>query len=415
MQYQFREVPVADVVVGDRVRKQLDEIDRLAEAIDSTFLQQPIGVTPGLNLIWGHRRLEAVKRLGWETVPAVVVDAANPLALELMENTCRHELPISDRALAAAEVIRQMEERRGKPTSGKLIVANWPQLERGEKTREYAARLTGFRSASTLRRAIAVAESGDGDLIDCMDDGSASIAACAEAVDLGRDAQVGLVGLVRGGAGTHDVAQFLKDRRPVETLSPPANGKSGGGGGKGGGGRQPGASRTAEGDEAEDDEPAFAATPGELEREGDAWVPPPAIEGLQSDPAGLPIPGRLQETFAAVERFRELELYLRKAQMMIDAVASGPGGEQYVRQLLHKARKGDGDDLRHTCEHVANAINKVLAYRPHAASCPYCEHEGKRNPGCKACLGLGWVTKGTWDAAPEDYRLAIEEELGVAR
>ena len=59
-------------------------------------LLQPIGLVPTsdngtYDLAWGVLRLEAVKRLGWETVPAMIIDG-QLVRLRMAENRRRFEL-----------------------------------------------------------------------------------------------------------------------------------------------------------------------------------------------------------------------------------------------------------------------------------------------------------------------------------
>lgn len=59
---------VGSIIIGARHRKDLGDIDALAESIRRLGLLQPITVAPDGTLICGLRRLEAVRRLGWITV-----------------------------------------------------------------------------------------------------------------------------------------------------------------------------------------------------------------------------------------------------------------------------------------------------------------------------------------------------------
>ncbi len=63
---------VDQIAVGVRHRKDLGDIDALAESIGKVGVLQPITITPEGLLICGARRLAAVKQLGWRTVPVWV-------------------------------------------------------------------------------------------------------------------------------------------------------------------------------------------------------------------------------------------------------------------------------------------------------------------------------------------------------
>ncbi len=63
--------------IGDRLRKDLQDLKPLVESIQAIGLLHPVVIDSDRNLIAGHRRLEACKSLGWDEVPATVVDLEN--------------------------------------------------------------------------------------------------------------------------------------------------------------------------------------------------------------------------------------------------------------------------------------------------------------------------------------------------
>ncbi|WP_457298656.1 ParB N-terminal domain-containing protein [Phyllobacterium sp. P5_D12] len=68
---------IADIIVGPRLRRDLGDIAGLAASIEALGLLQPIVVTPGNELIAGHRRLLACHRLGWTTIPVFIREEHN--------------------------------------------------------------------------------------------------------------------------------------------------------------------------------------------------------------------------------------------------------------------------------------------------------------------------------------------------
>jgi ParB family chromosome partitioning protein len=65
-------MPIASIMVGERIRKDMGDIDGLAESIADIGLLHPVIVTPDGKLLAGERRLEACKKLGWDKVPVTV-------------------------------------------------------------------------------------------------------------------------------------------------------------------------------------------------------------------------------------------------------------------------------------------------------------------------------------------------------
>jgi len=69
----FRDVPIQEIKIGDRVRENAGDIDGLAREIQEVGLLNPISVTPDFRLLAGYRRLQACKLLGWDSIPARVI------------------------------------------------------------------------------------------------------------------------------------------------------------------------------------------------------------------------------------------------------------------------------------------------------------------------------------------------------
>ena len=84
------EVRIADVLIGNRHRKAMGNIARLAASIDEQGLLQPIGITVANDLVFGDRRLRACRDiLGWETIPARIVHVSSIVEGEYHENEMR--------------------------------------------------------------------------------------------------------------------------------------------------------------------------------------------------------------------------------------------------------------------------------------------------------------------------------------
>ncbi len=103
---------ISDPKVHDRKSFSDEEIDELAQNIQSTNgLLQPIivrKVDDGYERIAGFRRLEAVKRLGWSKIPAIVVDDVDDseaMLMMLSENIQRADLNPYDQTVGILEYI----------------------------------------------------------------------------------------------------------------------------------------------------------------------------------------------------------------------------------------------------------------------------------------------------------------------
>ena len=89
---------VDSITVGYRHRRGLGDLQALCDSIRRVGLLGPLTVTPDGLLLCGWRRLEAVKLLGWKTVPVFVRRASSglyDLIAEHDENTIREPLPLA--------------------------------------------------------------------------------------------------------------------------------------------------------------------------------------------------------------------------------------------------------------------------------------------------------------------------------
>lgn len=87
------------------VREDFKEVDGLMESIANIGLIEPIIVRPKGNrfeIVAGHRRYEACRRLRWKEIPCIIIDVDDKRALEiaLVENLQRGNLDPIDEALA---------------------------------------------------------------------------------------------------------------------------------------------------------------------------------------------------------------------------------------------------------------------------------------------------------------------------
>jgi ParB-like chromosome segregation protein Spo0J len=91
----------------------MGDLTTLADSIRQEGLLQPIGVTAGLELVFGERRLLAYRDiLKHKTILARVVDVTSILAGEYHENEVRKEFTPSERVAIARCPVRPGQLRR---------------------------------------------------------------------------------------------------------------------------------------------------------------------------------------------------------------------------------------------------------------------------------------------------------------
>jgi len=187
------DVPIDQIIVGDRARKDVGHMGGLQASIEVLGLLHPLVLNSRHELVAGFRRLTAVKLIGWKTVPCMIVgtldDAIMAMRAELHENICREpmrpteaiELGKRIEAIEKPEAKRRQKDHGGtapgKPlnTSGKL-----PEVKKGD-TRDKVAAAVGI-SGKTYDKIKQVAEAAEkepekfGDLPAMMDEQSVDAA-----------------------------------------------------------------------------------------------------------------------------------------------------------------------------------------------------------------------------------------------
>lgn len=89
------QVDIKSIRIKRRIRKDLGDVEGLAESLSRFGQLHPIVITRKKVLVSGRRRLEAARMLGWTTIDAITIasrDSIQLLELELDENVQRHQL-----------------------------------------------------------------------------------------------------------------------------------------------------------------------------------------------------------------------------------------------------------------------------------------------------------------------------------
>ncbi len=185
-------VSIDSIVIGERFRKQFDDIPALAASIEAIGLLQPAGVTADNQLVFGHRRLLALKHLGRTTVAVKRVASLNALQSEFDENECRANFTLSER-VAIAEALRPAIEAAAKERELSGVTASNPEEKilrvRAPQSRDEVAAAVGL-SAPKLAKAAAVVAAAKADPVkfgpiaermDASDNASAAYAAISPA------------------------------------------------------------------------------------------------------------------------------------------------------------------------------------------------------------------------------------------
>lgn len=115
-------VPIEDIKVKKRIRKDMGDITALADSMKRFGQISPILITKKNILVAGGRRLEAARSLGWRTINAIEVDISDELTkleYELEENAQRRDFNGEE----TDEAVRKIQRLRNPPLFLRVIIA----------------------------------------------------------------------------------------------------------------------------------------------------------------------------------------------------------------------------------------------------------------------------------------------------
>jgi len=165
---KIENVKVSKIKVGERFRKDLGDLLQLQASIEEVKLLHPIGITVGMDLVFGARRLQAFKNMGRKEIPCVIVDADNLLKMELDENDddIRKNFTPSEKLAIARAIEEQLGERRGNPNITKTSKKSKHAENGGIETRDVAAKTAGLGGHDNLRKMKAIEANAHQNVID---------------------------------------------------------------------------------------------------------------------------------------------------------------------------------------------------------------------------------------------------------
>ena len=115
-------IPIEDIKVKKRIRKDMGDIAALADSMKRFGQISPILVTKNNTLIAGGRRLEAARSLGWRSINAIEVDISDELTkleYEREENEQRRDFSEAE----AEDAARQIHRLKNPPLFFRIINA----------------------------------------------------------------------------------------------------------------------------------------------------------------------------------------------------------------------------------------------------------------------------------------------------
>ena len=123
-------LPLDSIKIGSRFRRDHGDIGALARNIEAVGLLHPVVVTPSNELVCGERRIHAARLLGWQEIPARIVDIDAIVLGEHAENELRKDFTVSERVAIGRAVEESLGERRGRLKKMCKMLHNYRQAEK---------------------------------------------------------------------------------------------------------------------------------------------------------------------------------------------------------------------------------------------------------------------------------------------
>lgn len=154
---RVEDVQISQIMTSGRNHRiHEDGIEELAASMAVSGLEQPIKVrgrsAVGYELVFGHRRLAAAIKLGWKSIPAIVVDTEAPLKIaddRAIENLQRADLNPIEAALAVGEIMD--EELAAARKRGGLADDQEPTADVADTLRQAALKRVSERIGKPIR------------------------------------------------------------------------------------------------------------------------------------------------------------------------------------------------------------------------------------------------------------------------
>lgn len=240
-------IKVGEIKTGNRVRKDMGDIEKLATSISVFDLIHPVVLSPTYELLAGRRRLAACKKLGWDYIPFRVVDPSKTSKIEIEgeENTQRKDFTtsesvevtrkIQEKIAAAAELEARLLKQQGKRTdlekkeekaetsgdsNGHAADAAESEVP-GIDRRSAIALGAGFSNHMEYSKSKDVIDAGCDELVEALDKKEVSLDDAHKIVKAGlnkTDQKSALSKVRKGEAGTLAKAAGLKKHTPKKRV-----------------------------------------------------------------------------------------------------------------------------------------------------------------------------------------------------
>lgn len=161
---------IADITIGERHRKEMGDLAGLARSMSEVGLLHPVVVSTGGVLIVGERRVRAAQMLGWDDIPARVLDLQDMVRGEHDENAIRKDFTPSEK-VSITEALEPIE--RAAARERQLAGVPSVKFTEGEAKAKVAAAVGWSRPTYEKAKAVIAAAEEEperyGGLVETMD------------------------------------------------------------------------------------------------------------------------------------------------------------------------------------------------------------------------------------------------------
>lgn len=159
---RFKRLPIDEIVVYERHRKDLGDIEALAADIEANGLIHPVTINHDNELLAGERRLAAANHLGWDKIDCAILSPDDDLDIEWSENEMRKNFTITERGEINRDKKAKLSQQ-GKRTDlneGDDTCVNVDTSEPKHKSRDIAAKMSGLGGQATATKVENVIDNG---------------------------------------------------------------------------------------------------------------------------------------------------------------------------------------------------------------------------------------------------------------
>jgi len=172
-------VDINQIKVVDRARKDLGDLQELADSIKEIGLLQPPVITKEYVLVAGERRIRACQSLGLKQIEVRIVefeDYLQQFKAERAENAHRKNFTFTE-MMELSNKIELIEKERAKQRQGARndILQNFAGSKAAGNSRDEVAEQIGFGSGEQYRKAKFIAEHAEPEIIQQLNEEKISI------------------------------------------------------------------------------------------------------------------------------------------------------------------------------------------------------------------------------------------------